>query len=151
MPPLQMPCFPCPHPLTPSSPICLFSFCQPCHLCLPSHMSSLTHLFPHASSLTHLFPCVSLPSHISSLTWLVPHASLPLCISSLTWLVPHTSLPSHSFSLTHLVSSLAFVIPILAWMLNVMLNYSHPPANDTLKLRNWLHQIWAQPFITKIT
>ena len=29
--------------------------------------------------------------------------------------------------------------------------YSHPPANDTLELRNWLHQIWAQPFITKTT
>ena len=27
--------------------------------------------------------------------------------------------------------------------------YSHPPANDTLKLRNWLHQTWAQPFTTK--
>ena len=134
MPPLQMRCFPHPHgphPLTPSPPACLFSFCQTPHLCLPSHMPSLTCLFPHMAlpsrifshtshpscipSLAHLFPCASLALCVSSLAHLFPHVACPSHISSLTW-----SLPSHGLSLTHLVSSLAFVIPILAWMPDVI-------------------------------
>ena len=93
-----------PPPLTP--PTCLFSFCQPLHLSLTSHIPSLAHLFPcearpsrsRVSSLmlTCLFPHAraSLPScsRVSSLTRLVPHASLPSCVSSLAFTIPHPCL-----------------------------------------------------------
>ena len=39
----------------------------------------------------------------------------------------------------------------ITYTVAVYILYSHPSANDTLKLRNWLHQIWAQPFTTKTT
>jgi len=93
---------PLPPPLTP--PACLFSFHQPLHLSLTSHIPSLV----------HLFPCEARPSRsrVSSLmlACLFPHAcvSLPSQGSSLTHLFPHMSLPSLS------------QYPILAWMPDVI-------------------------------
>ena len=90
-------------------------------LTVSSHSANpITYVFSHTSLPSCIFSHTYLPSCVSSLMRLFPHVACPSRVSSLMWLVPHTSLPLHGLSLTCLVSSLAFVIPILAWMPDII-------------------------------
>ena len=70
----------------------------------------------------------------------------PLCQKSICIQVVDTSITQMQQIISHANSS---YITWLKVMVHIYVLYSHPPANDTLKLRNWLHQTWAQPFTTK--